>query len=226
MNKILIGVNVLLVAAVGYLFYKTSTGTASAETDKENTEAKVDARDSAKSEPEKKTANFNTVATAPTGKIAFINIDIINEKSDEVNDLVAEAKRSKTNIESAVEALSIKYQGKMEEYQRTAKAGIAPQSQLEELAKEIQQIEKEAQNKQLQMDNLSMNINDKNIAFQSGLKEFLVKWNNGRYDYILSYSEAIPSMLLGNATLDVTQEVLTQVNAEYQAKKGKSKSKK
>lgn len=225
MNKILIGVNALLVVAVGYLFYKTSNSGGAAESSKEESEIKK--ADSVKTEADKKTANFTTVASTPTGKIAFINIDIVNEKSDEVNDLVAEAKRSKANIEAAVESLSIKYQSKMEEYQRTAKAGIAPQSQLEELAKEIQQIEKEAQNKQLQMDNLSMNINEKNIAFQTGLKDFLVKWNNGRYDYILSYSEAIPSMLLGNATLDVTQEVLTQVNADYQAKKGsKSKSKK
>lgn len=223
MNKILIGVNAVLVVAVGYLFYKTSSATGSSSGEKESTETAT--TDSAKA-PEKKTNSFNTVATAPTGKIAFINIDIINEKSDEVNDLVSEAKRSKNNIEASVESLSIKYQSKMEEYQRTAKAGIAPQSQLEELAKEIQQIEKEAQNKQLQMDNLSMNINDKNIAFQTGLKDFLVKWNNGRYDYILSYSEAIPSMLLGNASLDVTQEVLTQVNAEYQAKKANSKAKK
>ncbi|MGZ3899687.1 MAG: hypothetical protein ACXVNQ_04975, partial [Bacteroidia bacterium] len=103
---------------------------------------------------------------------------------------------------------------------------IRSQSDMEALAKEIQGIEREAQNKQLQMDNLSMNINERNAAFQDGLKQFLVKWNNGRYDYILTYSEAIPSMLLGNATLDVTKEVIEQVNAEYKNRKAQSKSKK
>ncbi|MCE3260727.1 MAG: OmpH family outer membrane protein, partial [Bacteroidetes bacterium] len=148
-----------------------------------------------------------------------VNIDVINEESAEVNDLVAEAKRTKANIEASVERLSIEYQNKVEEYQQSAKAGIRPQSDMEALAKKIQDIEREAQNKQLQMDNLSMNINEKNAAFQDGLKAFLVKWNNGRYDYILTYSEAIPSMLLGNASLDVTKEVITKVNEEYKAKK-------
>ena len=82
-------------------------------------------------------------------------------------------------------------------------------------------IERDAQNKQLQMENLSMDINEKNEAFQKNVKNFLVKWNQGRYDFIFAYSEAVPSMLLGNTTLEVTKEVIEQLNAEYKAKKTK-----
>jgi outer membrane protein len=215
MNKVLIGVNVVLVAAVAFLFYKVST------ISEPSGEKEVETETSAEKSPDsaKKSQPVNSVASPPTGKIAFVNIDVINEESAEVNDLVAEAKRTKANIEASVERLSIEYQNKVEEYQQSAKAGIRPQSDMEALAKKIQDIEREAQNKQLQMDNLSMNINEKNAAFQDGLKAFLVKWNNGRYDYILTYSEAIPSMLLGNASLDVTKEVITKVNEEYKAKK-------
>lgn len=221
MNKILVGINVVLIAAVAFLFYKVnslSPADARTETHGENAVNKTDSV---------KPANtVNAVSTPVTGKIAFVNIDVINEQSSEVNDLVAEAKRTKGNIEASVESLSMKYQTKMEEYQTSAKAGIRSQADMEALAKEIQGIEREAQNKQLQMDNLSMSINEKNAAFQEGLKQFLVKWNNGRYDYILTYSEAIPSMLLGNAALDVTKEVIEKVNAEYQNKKSQAKGKK
>jgi len=219
MNKILIGVNAVLVVAVAFLFYKVNNITGkevASEEKQENTGATK--KDTTASKP-----SMVNAATPPTGKIAFINIDILNEECQEVNDLVAEAKSKKANIEASVQSLSVKYQAKMEEYQRSAKAGIAPQSQMEALAREIQEIEKEAQNKQLQMDNLSDNIGRKNADFQTNLKAFLVKWNNGRYDYILSYSDAVPTMLLGNASLDITKEVIEKVNEEYRSKKADMK---
>ncbi|MBA2612707.1 MAG: OmpH family outer membrane protein [Bacteroidetes bacterium] len=215
MNKAIIGVNVLLVAAVGFLFYKVNNLSDPTSEKKENTEdIKTDT----------KTADTKTVApvgNVPTGKIAFVNIDVLNDKSLEVIDLIAESKRRRSSIEASVESLSMQYQKKMEELQMSQKAGIAPQSELEAKAREIQAIEKEAQNKQIQMDNLSMDISEKNASFQKNVKDFLVKWNNGKYDYILSYSDAVPTMLLGNATLDITDQIVNQFNDEYKLRKGK-----
>jgi outer membrane protein len=216
MNKIIIGVNVFLIAAIGFLFYKVSTIN-SLNVDKTTTE------EINNSELKNTTAAKITtpVGNVPTGKIAFVNIDVLNEKSLEVIDLIAESKRKKTNIEASVENLSMQYQKKVEEFQMSQKAGIAPQSELEAKAREIQAIEKEAQNKQIQMDNLSVDIGEKNASFQNNVKEFLIKWNNGKYDFILSYSDAIPSMLLGNATLDITDTILNQLNEDYKKRKSK-----
>ena len=66
-----------------------------------------------------------------------------------------------------------------------------------------------------------MDLNEKNEAFRKNVKNFLTKWNNGRYDYILAYSEAVPSMLLGNTTLEVTKEVIEKLNDEYRQSKNK-----
>ena len=148
MNKIIIGVNALLIAAVGFLFYKVNTLNGSSQ---EKQEIVEEAKTENKSEKEKP---LEAVGNAPTGKIAFVNIDILNDKSLEVIDLIAESKRRKTSIEASVENLSMQYQKKVEEFQMSQKAGIAPQSELEAKAREIQSIEKEAQNKQIQMDNL------------------------------------------------------------------------
>ena len=222
MNKVLIGLNAFLVLAVLFLFYKiNSIGTDSSNPikEKEITEPK-------KSDSLNISKPLVNIATPPTGKIAFVNIDIINEESIEVGDLVNEAKRSKSNIEASVQHLSMEYQKKMEEYQMSAKAGIAPANEMQAKEKEIMAIENEAKNKQLQMDNLSMSLNEKNAAFQQGLKAFLLKWNEGKYDYILTYSEAVPNMLLGNASLDITREIIGKVNAEYKLKKESSKIKK
>jgi outer membrane protein len=216
MNKIIIGVNVFLIAAIGFLFYKVSTIN-SLNVDKTTTE-EINNSGLKNSTAAKITT---PVGNVPTGKIAFVNIDVLNEKSLEVIDLIAESKRKKTNIEASVENLSMQYQKKVEEFQMSQKAGIAPQSELEAKAREIQAIEKEAQNKQIQMDNLSVDIGEKNASFQNNVKEFLIKWNNGKYDFILSYSDAIPSMLLGNATLDITDTILNQLNEDYKKRKSK-----
>ncbi len=218
MNKIIIGVNVVLIAAVGFLFYKVNDLSSSAPEKTESTE---------ETKQDTKAIETKTVSTpvgnTPTGKIAFVNIDVLNDKSLEVIDLIAESKRKKSSIEASVESLSMQYQKKVEEFQMSQKAGIAPQSELEAKAREIQAIEKEAQNKQIQMDNLSIDIGEKNASFQKNVKDFLVKWNNGKYDYILSYSDAVPTMLLGNATLDITDQIVTQFNDEYKERKGKKK---
>ncbi|MBL7910850.1 MAG: OmpH family outer membrane protein [Bacteroidia bacterium] len=215
MNKAIIGVNVVLVAAVGFLFYKVNNLTGPTSEKKESTEdIKTDTKPA-------ETKTVAPVGNTPTGKIAFVNIDILNDKSLEVIDLIAESKRKKASIEASVESLSMQYQKKVEEFQMSQKAGIAPQSELEAKAREIQAIEKEAQNKQIQMDNLSIDIGEKNASFQKNVKDFLVKWNDGKYDYILSYSDAVPTMLLGNATLDITDQIVTQFNDEYKQRKSK-----
>ncbi len=210
MNKILVGVNAILVVAVAFLFYKINTLSSTPEPT-----PTVE-----KKEPETKTVKtVEQVGNIPTGKIAYINIDKLNEESLEISDLVNESKRRKTSIEASMENLNIQYQKKVEEYQMSAKAGIAPASEMQAKEKEIMSLEKEAQNKQIQMDNLSLDINDKNFNFQKGVKDFLIKWNQGRFDYILSYSDAVPSMLLGNTTLEVTDEVIKQLNEEYKQRK-------
>jgi len=157
--------------------------------------------------------------SVPTGKIAYVNIDRLNEESLEISDLVKESKRRKESIEATMESLNLKYQNKVEEFQLLQKGGIAPKGDLENKAREIQGIEQEAQNKQLQMDQLTMDMNRKNESFQSSVREVLQKWNSGRYDYILSYSDAVPTLLFGNSSLEVTDDVIREVNAEYKLRK-------
>ncbi|MBS1651611.1 MAG: OmpH family outer membrane protein [Bacteroidetes bacterium] len=217
MNKILLAINGLLVLAVVYLFIKVESN--SKLSVEQKTAQIANKKDSVKT-PDVK---IESVATPPTGKIAYVNIDVLNEKCEQMLDLMKEAKSRKTSIESAVQALSENYQKKVMEYQNNAKAGIMPQSELESKAREIQQLEKDAQNKQIQMDNLTSYIAERNQEFQHTVKEFLQKWNNGRYDFIMSYSETVPTILLGNGSLDVTTEVVEKLNQNYKAIKTTTK---
>ena len=211
MNKFLISFLALLTFAVIFLFFKLNSLQSSGN--------KIEESGIEKSDSIKKGSSkvFNQLASTPTGKIAYLNIDRLNEESLEIADLVAETKRRKANIEASVESLSMQYRKKVEAYQLSAKAGIASQNELKTAENEIMALEKEAQNKQLQMDNLSMDINEKNAKFQKNVRDFLVQWNNGKFDYIFSYSESVPSMLLGNKTLEITDVVIKEINNEYKS---------
>jgi outer membrane protein len=214
MNRILIAVNAVLLLAVAFLFYKVfSVPVVTGQKEPVKEEQAVPAVPQEK--PVKQLGN------APTGKIAYVDIDRLNEESLEIIDLIADSKRRKNNIEASVESLSMQYQKKVEEFQMSQKAGIATENDLRAKASEIEKIEREAQNKQVQMDNLSMDISEKNERFQKHVKSVLVKWNEGRYDFILSYSDAVPSLLLGNTALEVTDEVIGLLNKEYKERKSK-----
>lgn len=216
----MIGVNAVLVVAVAFLFYQVNSGGSAEKA--ETTEA---VRTEDKSEAPEAALKTEQVANVPTGKIAYVDIDRLNDESLEIGDLVSETQRRKNMIEASMESLNDQYAKEVEDFQRSQRAGIASQSDLEAKARKIQQLENEAQNKQLQMDKLSMDMNEKNNRFQKNVRDLLLKWNAGRYDYILSYSEAIPSMLLGNASLEVTDEVIRELNEAYKASKAQ-KSKK
>ena len=213
MNKFLISFLALLTFAVIFLFFKLNSLQSSGN--------KIEESGIEKSDSIKKGSSkvFNQIESIPTGKIAYLNIDRLNEESLEIADLVSETKRRKANIEASVESLSMQYRKKVEAYQLSAKAGIASQNELKIAENEIMALEKEAQNKQLQMDNLSMDINEKNAKFQKNVRDFLVQWNNGKFDYIFSYSESVPSMLLGNKILEVTDVVIKEINTEYKSRK-------
>lgn len=213
MNKFLISFLALLTFAVIFLFFKVNSFQSSGNKIEENGIEKLDSIKKGSSN------EFNQLASSPTGKIAYLNIDRLNEESLEIADLVAETKRRKANIEASVESLSMQYRKKVEAYQLSAKAGIASQNELKTAENEIMALEKEAQNKQLQMDNLSMDINEKNAKFQKNVRDYLVQWNNGKFDYIFSYSESVPSMLLGNKTLEITDDVIKEINNEYKSRK-------
>ena len=217
MNRILIIVNAVLVLAVTFLFFKVYSGNEEVEAQSEPEQKML------KVEPPKKETEIKQIGATPTGKIAYVNIDRLNEESLEIADLVSESKRRKENIEASMEGLNMRYQNKVEEFQLLQKGGIAPKSDLEAKAREIQNIEQEAQNKQLQMDQLTMDMNRKNESFQNTVRQVLLKWNSGRYDYILSYSEALPTLLLGNSSLEITEEVINEVNSEYKQRKSTKK---
>ncbi len=156
----------------------------------------------------------------PDAKIAFINVDALNDQYLYISDYVKVIKTKKQAIEAQLQSLMAQFQKDYEEFQQSVQAGIAPPAELEKQKKKLELQQKDIQNKQLQMDNLGLELQEKNEQLQKDVKEFLKKLNNGKYDYILSYSEAIPSIMYAGESFDITKQVVEGLNKEYLEKKG------
>jgi outer membrane protein len=76
---------------------------------------------------------------------------------------------------------------------------------------------------QLKAQALAEKVQIKQEEARKTLTAYVNEYNKtGQYNYILTYSEAPGSpMLLGNDSLDITNDILEGLNAQYKEKKGK-----
>jgi outer membrane protein len=117
--------------------------------------------------------------------------------------------------------MTAKFQQDYEAFQQSAQAGIAPQAELMKTEENLKRQQQDLANKELQMQNLGVELEEKNAELNRNVKDFLKVFNNGRFDYVMSYSDLMPTILLTNPKLDITPQVLQGLNAEYNAKKAK-----
>ena len=154
-------------------------------------------------------------------KIAYVNTDSINEHYAYIADFTKVLRNKKAALEGQMQSMTAKFQGEYEAFQQSAQAGVAPQSELQKQQANLERQQQELANKELQMQNLGVELEEKNMELNKNVKDFLKRINNGRFDYILSYSDMMPTILLTNPKLDITPEVLKGINDEYNAKKKK-----
>lgn len=211
MKNLSLILNGVLAIAVAILFYQVNTlkkGSAS-----NVSEETVDA-------PLKPTVTASSTNLGDA-KIAYVNTDSINEKYQYIADFTKVLKGKKALLESQMESMTMKFQKEYQEFQQSAQAGIAPQSELLKQQQSLERQQQELANKELQMQNLGIELEEKNMELNKNVKEFLKRFNDGKFDYILSYSDMVPTILLTNPKLDITEQVLKGLNEEYRVSKTK-----
>lgn len=164
-------------------------------------------------------------STLADSKIAFINTDSINEHYAYIADFTKVIRAKKANLEAQLQGMTAKFQQEYEAFQQSAQAGIAPQAELMKTEESLKRQQQDLSNKELQMQNLGVELEEKNMELNRNVKAFLKIFNNGKFDYVLSYSDMMPTILLTNPKLDITPQVLQGLNAEYSAKKARENGK-
>lgn len=214
MKNLSLIINGVLAIAVAILFYQVNS-LKNGGLVVENTSSSIDTTSS------KPKINEIGPTDLVDAKIAFINIDSINSQYLYLSDYSKKMKSQVAAIESQLENLSIKFQTELEAYQQSAQAGIAPQSEIQKMEESLKFKDQEIKNKQLQLQNLQYDQQDKIYELNEKLQQVVDKYNNGRFDYVMSYSESLPFLAFKNKKLDISRDIIDILNEEYKNSKTK-----
>lgn len=215
MKNLLYAVIAVLTLCIGILFYQI-----------QGLKSKIEDRGTVSSakETQAKPVIVNTATDKlPDAKIAFVNIDTLNENYLYISDFVKVLKNKRLALESQLQNMSMKFQQDYEAAQQSAQAGIMHPSELENKKRDLERQQREIENKQIQMDKLALEMQEKNDELQRQVKEFLIEFNQGKYDYIMAYTNTVPTILLANPKLEITAQVLDALNTQYKNKKSEKK---
>jgi len=203
MNKVLIGFNIVLAAAVVYLFVKSP----GKNTEEKKTEVKMNAA-------------FAGEKNKGDLRIAYVNIDSLNVKYDLFKDEAKRLEGITTNIQTELQQAEQTAIRKSQALQNRD-INIMTDREKQAVMMSLQKIEADfmmLKNKRgAYLDSLQNAISMK--ADQS-LKAFLKKFSaEKKIDFVLREGFASP-MLYGDAIYDITDVVAKALNDEYMKTKG------
>ena len=161
------------------------------------------------------TAPAATTAADSKETIVFINSDTLSAKYDYVKDmdkrLTSKSDAAKSDVQSKRDA----FQREVADYQKSASTMPADQRQTTE-----QRLQREQQQEQSYEQNASAQLQDEQTAEMKKLYDKISDFTKDYakekgYKIVLTYSKNNTSMLYGDASLDVTADVVKRLNEAY-----------
>lgn len=192
--------NVVLVAAVGYLYYLNFKGNASQE--------------------ESPVSLPKLGQTLTQSGIVFVNSDSLLDQYDYYKNKKKEFEEAQNKIKSELQQQTENLQREFEKYQEQAVGMTDSQrAQIEEQLTLKQQ--KLVQRKEELLDKLDREQTNSSDELFSRLNTFFRKYNASRnYTYILGFQKG-GGILFANDSLDITGQVIEGLNKEYAEEKKK-----
>jgi outer membrane protein len=156
-------------------------------------------------------------------KIVYVNVDVLNEKFDMLKDLSKEMLGQQQRLERDYQGKAQKLQQDYAELQQKASQGLLSENQSIAAQKDIMKRKEDIDKMEIQLQSLVEQTQKKNEDVRKTIIDYLNEYNkNSKYDYILTYTEGPgATILLTNDSLNITNEVLEGLNAQYRNKKGK-----
>lgn len=169
----------------------------------------------------KKTPGATTVTTtadgtpAPALQIAYVNIDSFETHYVYLKDKRETFEKKRNNMEAELQRSAAQFQNAMIAFQKKAQSGALTQTEGEAEQRRLGQMQQSLESRQQTLEQQLMKEQTEfNEDLKRRLDDFLKDYNKNKgYDYIFSYSEGAPLMLLFvNPALDITQEVIEGMN--------------
>ncbi len=190
---------IIVAAAFGILFLNSDKGSA-ADAPAEETQA----------------------APASKGDIVYIQLDKILQEYDMANDLRSVVETKVQNIQAEVDRRGKKLESKVTEFQEKINKGLMTRSVAEVKSEELRKEEVDFNNYANQKNNEIMEEQTVMMnQLADAIKTFLDKYNEEKkYAMILTNQGGAP-VITGDASLDITDDVLARLNEEYVKNKNK-----
>ena len=196
MKKANLIINIVLIVAVAALFVLHFTG-----------RGKASQIQSAGSES----------VTATKGDIVYINLDTLINQYDMYNDLRSELQGKLSAIENDINKQGRALENDIKSFQEKMQKGLLTRSQAEsmnnDLAQRDQDLRNLTQQKQMEM------AEEESVMFNKvmdAITTYVAEYNRQKqYSLILTTTTATTTVINGNAGLDITQDILNGLNAEY-----------
>ena len=156
-------------------------------------------------------------STAQSGDIVYVRIDTLIMQYDMYSDLRSSFEAKATSVQDDLNKKGRKLESDIKAFENQYNKGLLTRSAAEQQQNSLQQRQQELQNlmaqKQYEMQEEEMVLNNQ---IMDAIKTYLEEYNKVHgFSAILTTSEATNIVIVGNPGLDITQEVVEGLNAEY-----------
>jgi outer membrane protein len=190
MKNILLTLNIILLALVGYLYYLHFH------------QAKQNHREIK--------ASSSSELNNEKARVAYIDLDSLQNNYGYYQKLKADFERKQNSANDQIAALQKKYQARAMELQQ--KAATMNPKEHQDAMQEINKMQQDLQERKQNIDNELYNDNSKmKEDILTRIQNFLKDYNkDGKYSYIFSYEPGF--MFYKDSTLNITPDVIAGLN--------------
>jgi outer membrane protein len=211
-NNLSLFLNVLLIIAVGVLFYlQISSKKAIAEVKSQTDSAPA--------------LTFDVPENLAGARVLYVNIDTINTKYEAFTDLSKQAGGSYANLQKSYQKKAMDLQSRYDLYQQKVQNGaISSEDAVKEEAALNAGME-EIKNMEARIQALEGTAMEQNARITNDITTYFKTYSKDKgIDYILAYGGA-SNVLYANDSLDITSDVLEALNENYRKNKPADKKK-
>lgn len=163
------------------------------------------------------------MTTDTKGRIAYVDIDTLKAQYEYYKVKKADFETRQKAMSNELERSSRQFEQDYINAERKAQAGTMSQAEYEATGKRLQQMKQSLESREAALTNkLLEEQNEFNKDVMKRLDDFLLEYNKDKqFDYILSYSKELPTIMLVNPALNITADVVAGMNEKYKESAGK-----
>lgn len=166
----------------------------------------------------------STVCTAAPGSIVYVDLDLIISKYDMANELSSTVETKVQNIEAEVNRRGKKVENAQKAFNEKLDKGLMTRSVAEAEAAKIQ---KQAADFQQYAAKKQQEVQEEQMVMMNqiadAIKTYIEKYNEEKQFAMILTNQGGTPVITADQTLNITEEVLAGLNAEYVANKNKKK---